>query len=494
MAVETAVPAARDIDGAPLAGAFSLRRRLLAWMAVPMLVFVLFDAWLGYRNALATTQTAYDRLLVSAAHALGDMIRLERGQLQVTMPHTALELYATDVRMDVREQPGRSPLLYRVNFLNGDFLAGDASLPAYTGLPAVNDAYASRLQFFDHRMPDGEPARFVALWQPVESAEGMRYVVVQVGEYVSYRYAIGRAILWNTLARQMALLLLLLLAMWFVATAALRPLRVLARSVEQRSPEDLKPIATASLPEEVGPLLAAFNGLLARVDGSRQRQQRFVADASHQLRTPLAVLQLHAESGLKGDVPAREALGSIADTTSRTSRVVHQLLMWNRAQSDPHEHARKEAVDLRGLMQDVAVELSPLLARQQFEFSLDAPQAEAVWRGPRWMVEEILKNLLTNAIQHSAPGAELGMRLRACDGVPAHGWELEVWDSGKGLSPHVAQRLFEPFITEGGGKGAGLGLAICRDLASALGGDLRVRNRAPGVSAVLFLPSAVEVD
>ncbi|MBF5007759.1 sensor histidine kinase [Diaphorobacter caeni] len=485
--------AARRTDGTALqdatARAFSLRRRLLIWMAVPLLVFVLFDAWLGYRNALQTTQSAYDRLLVTAAHALGDMIRLERGELQVTLPHSALELYSTDVRTDLREQPGRSPLLYRVNFLNGDFLAGDAALPAYTGLPPLNVAYASRLQFYDRDMEGGEPARFVALWQPVESAEGMRYVVVQVGEYVSYRYAIGRALLWNTLARQCALLLLLLVAMWVVATAALRPLRVLARSVEQRSPDDLQPIATAATPEEVGPLLAAFNGLLARVDGSRQRQQRFVADASHQLRTPLAVLQLHAESGLKGDVPAREALASIADTTGRTSRVVHQLLMWNRAQSGQADLVQMvESVELLGLMRDVAVEVSPLLARGQLDFSLDGPETPAPWRGERWMVEEILKNLLTNAIQHAPQRSVLGMRL----GENGQEWELEVWDSGEGLAKAVAERLFEPFITGGGGKGAGLGLAICRDLALALGGTLSVRNRTgagqTGVSAVLRLP------
>ena len=489
-----------DAPQAAAPSAFSLRRRLLIWMAVPLLVFVVFDAWLSYRTALSTTQTAYDRLLVTAAHALGDMIRLERGELQVTLPHTALELYSTDVRTDLREQPGRSPLLYRVNFLNGDFLAGDAAIPAYTGLPPVNNAYASRLQFYDGQMADGEPARFVALWQPVESAEGMRYVVVQVGEYVSYRYAISRSILWNTLARQFGLLLLLLMAMWIVATLALRPLRVLARSVEQRSPEDLKPLSAAATPEEVGPLLSAFNGLLARVDDARQRQQRFVADASHQLRTPLAVLQLHAEAGLQGDVPAPEALRSIADTTVRTSRVVHQLLMWNRAHVDSHELAHSaQAVDLHALMQEVAVELSPLLARKQLDFSLDAPQP-AVWTGQCWMVEEVLKNLLTNAIQHTPPRLALGMRLRHCTLAAQNGWELEVWDSGPGLSPEVVARLFEPFIT-GGGKGVGLGLAICRDLALALGGTLGVRNRAEpgstdagekngaqGVSATLFLP------
>jgi len=479
----------------PEHGAFGLRRRLLWWMAVPLLAFALLDAWASYRTALATSQKAFDRLLVTAAHSLGDMIRLERGQMQVSLPHAALELYAGDVRPELRGQPGRSPLMYRVGFLNGDFLAGDASLVPYAGLPPVDTAYAARLQFYD-RMVDGEPARFVALWQPVEAAEGMRYVVVQVGEFAGYRYAMGQSILWETLLRQGGLLVLLLAALWGVATAAMQPLRSLARTVAQRSPEDLHPLAVAEAPQEVQPLLQSFNGLLARVQQAQQRQQRFVADASHQLRTPLAVLQLHAESGLHGDVPAQEALHNMLATTRRTSRVVHQLLMWNRLHTDAvRQLAADEAVDLRALMQDVAVQLSPLMAQRRQDFGLDASEGAATWQGPRWMVEEILKNLLTNAMQHTPQGAGLGMRLLAQAQAGQEGWSLQVWDSGPGLAPQVQTDLFTPFMT-GNGQGVGLGLAICKDLAQACGGSLQVHNTgaegggAGGVTARLWLPAA----
>lgn len=470
---------------------FSLRQRLLWWMAVPLLAFVLLDALASYHAALATAQKAFDRLLVTAAHSLGDMMRLERGELQVSLPHAALELYAGDVRPELRAQPGRSPLMYRVGFLNGEFLAGDASLHPYADLPPVDTAYAARLQFYDSQV-DGVPARFVALWQPVESAEGMRYVVVQVGEFSAYRYAMGQSILWDTLLRQGSLLVLLLAALWAVATVALQPLRQLARTVAQRRPEDVDLLQAEDTPQEVQPLLQAFNGLLERMHRAQQRQQRFVGDASHQLRTPLAVLQLHAEAGLHGDVPPQEALRSIHATTQRTGRMVHQLLMWNRMHADAATHAQPDAaLDLHATLQAIAVELSPLLVRKQLDFGLDAPALPAWWQGAPWMVEELLKNLLTNAIEHTPERGCLGMRLQAQVQQGRAGWRLQVWDSGPGLAPAVAQALFTPFVS-GGGKGVGLGLAICRDLAQACCGDLTVANAAApetGVCASLWLPA-----
>ena len=472
---------------------FSLRRRLLWWMALPLLAFVLLDAWASYQAALATAQKAFDRLLVTAAHSLGDMIRLERGQLQVSMPHAALELYSGNSAMALHDQPGRSPLLYRVGFLNGEFLAGDEGLPAYAGLPPLDSAYASRLQFYDGSL-HGMPTRFVALWQPVESAEGMRYVVVQVGEYSAYRYALGRSILWETLVRQGGLLVLLLIALWIVATMAMRPMRRLAQTVAERSPEDLRLLQIAPAPQELHPLLHAFNGLLTRMHAAQVRQQRFVADASHQLRTPLAVLQLHAEAGLQGDVPMRDALQSIHATTRRTSRAVHQLLMWNRVHTDGASACSTGAViDIRGVMQEVAVELSPLMAQQRVDFEMQTPPMPANWSGAPWMLEEILKNLLTNAVQHTPMHGHMGMQLYASDRAGQKGWEIRVWNSGQGLASQVAAAMFTPFVT-GGGQGVGLGLAICRDLALACGGTLHVANAPadahyPGVWATLWLPA-----
>lgn len=465
----------------------SMRQRLLVWMAIPLLALVLVNAWASYRSALHTAQTAYDRLLVTAAHALGDLIWLDDGELQVTLPHAALEMYA-DALPDSAAAAERSPLIYRVSFLDGSFLAGEAAIPPYQGLPAFDNGHAARLKLYDAEL-HGQPMRMAALWQPVESAQGLQYVVVQVGEYAAHRYAIGRQILWQNLWQQSALLILVLLTLWIGSTMVLGPLRQLARLLEQRKADDITPLPEHHTPREMQPMVQAFNGLIARIGLARQQQQRFVADASHQMRTPLAVLQLHAEAGLKGDIPAPEALQDIARTTQRTTRLIHQLLMWNRAQQTQHTAA--DTVDLCALLQEVAVEQSPLLAQKGLDFTLDAQPV--TWYGEAWMLQEIVMNLLRNAITHTPAQGTLGIRLSQQEKAV----EICVWDSGPGLSTQMQQELFTPFVSESQ-QGVGLGLTISRDLAQACGGSLLIRNRVvqgkvAGVDALLCLPHTTQV-
>jgi two-component system, OmpR family, sensor histidine kinase TctE len=460
----------------------SIRQRVLIWTATPLLLLGVVNAWASYRAALETAHTAYDRLLVTAVHALGDMIWLENGKLQVSMPHSALELYGNEVPESARTTPERSPLLYRVSFLNGTILAGDRTIPVIT-TPAPANSHA-RLMLYDETLHQ-QTMRMAALWQPVESAEGLQYVVVQVGEYADYRYAIGRSILRQTLGHQALLLTVVLLVLWLALSVGLRPVRQLADMLDRRQAGDAKPLHMAQPPHEIIPLLHAFNGLLQRMQRTQALQQRFVADASHQLRTPLTVLQLHAEAGLHGDISMPDALQAITHTTQRTSRVVHQLLMWNRAQQTP-AHLATEC-NLREVMQEVALEQSPLLARKELDFTLEAPPT--CWQGHAWMVQEVLMNLLSNAIRHTPQGGALGLRLEQHAGQIA----LTVWDSGPGLSLQMQQDLFTPFVSEGC-HGVGLGLAISRDLAQACGGRLEVNNRAPahqpqGLQATLWLTS-----
>lgn len=462
----------------------SIRQRVLLWAAAPLLLLALLNTWASYRAALETAHTAYDRLLITAAHALGDMIWLENGSLQVTLPHAALELYANEAPHSARTMPERSPLLYRVSFLNGNFLAGDAAIPAlHTAAPSAQGGTA-RLQLYDLQL-NHQPMRMAALWQPVESAEGLQYVVVQVGEYADYRYAIGRGILQQTLWHQGVLLALVLLVLGLAISVGLRPVRQLAHTLNHRQAQDSQPIHMTQPPAEIIPLLSAFNALLQRMQQTQVLQQRFIADASHQLRTPLTVLQLHTEAGLHGDIPMQDALHAIAHTTQRTSRVVHQLLMWNRAQqSSGHP---EQAFDLRDVLKDVALEQSPLLARKHLDFTLDAQPTD--WFGPAWMVQEVVMNLLNNAIRHTPDGGALGMEL-ARSGPTL---QVTVWDSGPGLSPQMQQDLFTPFVSEGS-HGVGLGLTISQDLARACGGRLTLTNRMQngkvlGLQATLYLPA-----
>lgn len=493
-------PAAQPVPDAPgparaagpqRRGGRSVRQRLLLWLSLPLVLFVLVDAWASYRAALDTAQRAFDRLLLTSAHALADLIRLERGELQITLPHAALELYDGGTDLAGRgDEVTRSRMVYRVSYLNGEYLAGERAVAPYEGLAQKHPRYGVRLALYGTQLA-GEPLRMAALWQPVETHEGLRYVVVQVGEPSAYRDHIARDILWQTLARQAVLLAALLVLVWCVATVALRPLRVFARRLEGRAANDLEPIAVVpQTPQELLPVVGAFNGLLQRAGDAQALQQRFVADASHQLRTPLAVLQLHAHAGLHGEVPAREALEQVAATTQRTSRVVQQLLTWNRARAGvPADQI--DAVDLCTLLEDVAVELSPLLAARHQDFQLDA--APCPWTGPAWMVREIVTNLLHNALSYTPEGGALGVKLVCGDGV-AGGIGITVHDDGPGLSPQMQGDLFVPFVTgDARGRGAGLGLAICKELALACGGQLEVANRVVlgrvrGLDATLWLP------
>jgi two-component system sensor histidine kinase TctE len=465
----------------------SLRRRLLLWLSLPIAVFIAVDAYASYRAALATAELAFDRLLVTSAHALGDLIRLERGELQVSLPHAALELYDGAVALDGAAATTRSRMVYRVGFLNGDYLAGEPDVPPYAaGIAPVHPRYGARLALYDTQL-HAQQLRMAALWLPVEAHEGLRYVLIQVGEPSAYRDSLARSILWQTLQRQLVLLGLLLGLVWIVATVALQPLRAFARRLDQRSASELTPLRSPHAPQELAPVVHAFNGLLQRVGEAQAQQQRLIADASHQLRTPLATLQLHAHAGLGGAMPPREALERIAATTERTGRMVHQLLAWSRARAPQAEtQAVQDQADLRELLEEVAVELSPLLARRHQDFQLDAPSCR--WQGPVWMVQEIVANLLHNALTYTPEGGSIAVELAL---APAH-IVLRVLDDGPGLPAPLQSAPFQPFVRSSG-AGAGLGLAICQDLARGCGGELVVVNRpaaagSGGVEARLTLP------
>lgn len=453
----------------------SLRRRLMLWLAVPLMVFMALDAYTSYRATLRISQMAFDRLLVTSAHALADLIRLERGELQITLPHAALEIYDSSASGD---SGTRSRMVYRVGYLDGRYLAGDEGLAPYQGRPAIHPLYRAMIDLYDTSQ-GSEAMRMAALLQPVETFEGMRLLIVQVGEPSAYRDRLARDILWQTLSRQAALLATLLVLVWAMATWAQRPLGAFARRLERRRADDLEPLQDPMALRELQPVVVAFNGLLGRLSDARAQQRRFVADASHQLRTPLSVLQLQADAGLRGDIPQQEALTAIAATSRRATRLAEQLLSLARAQqSASWALAPAQAFDLGELVSEVAIELSPLIARKHLAFELDA-QALSI-QGQRWMVREIVANLLRNAIEFTPDRGRLGVRIEASGEAGAR---LTVWDTGPGMSPAMQAMAFTPFAREPSTRpssGAGLGLAICSDLARAIGGELTLGNRQEG--------------
>lgn len=450
------------------ASGISIRTRLLMWLSFPLIIFLAIDAWANYRAALGAAQLAYDRLLVTSAHAIADLIRLERGKLVISLPHAALEIYGDPAALETDGQETHGRMHYRVGFVDGTYLAGDAELPVFTGRPVSHSVYHSMIELYDMRT-GLEPMRGAALLQPVESFDGARLVVVQVAESARSRNALGRKILEDTLMRQAALLGVVLALIWLVGTLALKPLDLLARRLEKREASDLTPLPFDMPPAELKPLVDGFNGLLVRLSLAQDQQRRFVADASHQLRTPLTVLKLQADAGLRGDIAPMDALASVANTTQRATRLADQLLSLAKAQATHGEKA--DTFDLRELASEVAVELSPLIAARFLDFHFECDPCELV--SHRWMVREIMSNLLKNAIEFTPVRGSLGMRVEM---QPAK--TLLVWDTGPGLSPAMAELVFKPFATDRPSRGAGLGLAVCHDLALASGATLELKNRA----------------
>ncbi len=464
----------------------SLRTRLLLGILLPMLVFLGLGTWGQYRNALASAQTAFDRQLVSAAHAIGDTLRLEGQHLSVSVPYAVLELHAPE--------PGA--LFHRVTGLQGELLAGDESLPRYRGPVPSAAGYTGLVGLYDDAVR-GTPVRVAVVYQPVEGHERTGVVPVQVAEPLSNRQTMARALLGQTLAIQLALLLAVGAVTVMVVNQTLRPMRRLQRELDQRAGNALAPLPEAEARGELLPVVRALNALMARTSELLGQQQRFVADAAHQLRTPLAVLRTQLQSGLAGDVAAPELMREMQGTVQRATALAQQMLSLARVQQLRCQDTA-EPCALGAVTRDAALELSPLIAERDLAFALDIDGGCDLHAALHpWLAGELIRNLVHNAIRHSPRGAELGVQVAAA--ADGHSVSWVVWDHGQGVPAQQRERVFEPFasaassgasagaagrtvsaLSDGQAPGSGLGLSICRAIVQSCGGRIELADHQPG--------------
>ena len=299
-----------------------------------------------------------------------------------------------------------------------------------------------------------------------------------------------------------------------VVQRATRPVRALSASLRARPEGDLTPITAPGLPRELHPLVEATNQVMARLHLLLEHQKRFVRDASHQLRTPLAVLKVQVQSALRGDVGAHQALQEINHTVERATLLANQMLALAKVEQ-LRQQSDAQVLDLSDIVRAVALDLSPLIAQKNLDFEIHT--VSTLVRAHDWMLRELSRNLLHNAIKHGATGSHLEIRLAAGSGHAV----LTVSDDGPGISSELRGRLYQPFSTglghgpaapvpgaqpdsasaentlarDDGRTGSGLGLMICREIAVALGGDIRLENRerqgrVVGLDATVRLPLA----
>lgn len=456
----------------------SVRAYLLAWIITPIAIFIVLDTFSLYRSTLDSVNTAYDRMLIASAHSIGDLLRIENNRLQFSLPHAALEIYEAD---------DSSRMIYRINGLDGEFLSGDAALPKYAGPTQNHAAYPALVHIYEDKYGN-EPIRVAALLQPVTSNDAKGSALIQVAETIANREKLAQKIFWETLIRQGLLLAVVTLVTMLVVSHALRPLEALRTQLDHRQADDLSPLAAPSAPKELQPVVGALNQLMTRLQRLLDHQQRFVADASHQLRTPLAVLKTQLQSGLRGDAPAELVLKEMTGTVNRATDLANQLLSLAKVEQ-LRGRGVQETCDLAMLARETAVDLSPLIAEKNLDFELDAEKAQVM--GHPWMIGELISNLLHNAIRHTPHDSKLGVKIERVD----QSITMRVWDSGPGLPDELQQRIFEPFATGYTSKEGGLGLTICNEIADSMGARIVLENRiedgaVAGLNAlVLFCPT-----
>ncbi len=446
----------------------SLRRRLLLGILLPVVALLAFNTYSAHQQTLDAVNTAYDRTLLASAKSIGELLQIEgfdeNATIKPNLPYAALEAFEAD---------NQSQLYYRVGNLKGNTVSGFDDLPRWTGRIPDRGLYAALVDFYDDQY-QGRPVRVAVLLQPVASQNGRGMAVIQVAETLELRQSLAQRLLQATLIRQAVLIAVIAGVVVWVVQGATRPVRRISRELQDRSEGQLTPIEASDAPRELLPLLDATNQVMARLAYLLEHQKRFVRDTAHQLRTPLAVLKTQVQSALRGDVPATQALREIEGTVQRATTLANQMLSLAKVEQ-LRQQADAQVVDWACVLREVALDLSPLIADKDLDFSIATEPAPV--QAHDWMLRELSRNLLHNAIAYTPCGQRLNVSLRR-SGPHA---QLTVADSGPGINDAFRPYLFQPFSRARApgthSSGSGLGLAICHEIVAALGGHLTLDNR-----------------
>ncbi|OYV01550.1 MAG: sensor histidine kinase [Burkholderiales bacterium PBB5] len=458
----------------------SMRSQLLLGILLPVGLLVALNTLSLYRQARQAADTAYDRTLLASAKTIGELLDVagsrDAPRLVAAVPYSALEAFEAD---------NRSRIYFKVTGFQGEMVSGFDELPSWHGQLPVRGTYAALVDFYDDQVR-GQPVRVAVLVQPVSGQAGMGQAVIQVAETLELRDTLARQILLDTLWRQAALLAVIVAVVVVVVQRATRPVRAASAAITARQADDLSPIELPAAPRELMPLIQATNTAMARLAQLVSHQRRFVRDASHQLRTPLAVLTTQVQSARRGDVDPAQALAEINTTVDRATELANQMLALAKVEQ-LRQQGDAPVLDWADTVHAVALDLAPLIAERGLDFDLEA--TPALVRGHAWALRELCRNLLHNAVKQSPDGGRLLVQLQR-DGPQAL---LRITDSGPGIAPALRERLFQPFAAGGNRGGAGLGLAICADIVATLGGQLRLDNLADAAGHTAGLVASVRL-
>ena len=445
----------------------SLRKRLLVRLWVPLAALLMVGAMLSFGLTWYFGNLVHDRWLLDSAMTLATQLRIDTGRVSLELPQSAVEMFEWDSLDRIYEE---------VNAPSGRRLFGNATFPVIPRTLTPNDPY------YYNGTINGADVRIVAISVP-SPVDPSKSVTIQVAETKKKRQILVWEIVLFVVPLQAVVLLLAGALVWFAVTSSLAGLDELAARIERYQPEGPIPLEDVrDAPSEVRPLVIAINGLIGKMAEARGIQQRFIANAAHQLRTPLAALQLQTERALREGDPTRhsQALAHALAAVTRMRHLTQQLLTLTRSDSSSSTVLPKTNLDLAELAREELERWADAALERKVDLGYDGPESGAPIHGNRELLRELIGNLVDNAIRYGREGGVVTL------GVRVNPIALSVEDDGPGIAAPERERVLEPFYRSAQSRsdGCGLGLAIANEISLRHGARLRIMEHMPSGTRV----------
>ncbi|NBU18712.1 MAG: sensor histidine kinase [Betaproteobacteria bacterium] len=459
---------------------FQLRRKslfgqILDWMLTPLLLLLPLSVMLSWVVAESIAGRPFDRGLEHNVKALVQLIKTDRQHLLFNLPSPAREILRAD-DTDI--------IYYQVIGAHGELVSGDGDFP----MPPEDDKSSlGEMHLRDDKM-HGVNIRVAYEWVKVDLPNA-KPVLVQVGETLEKRSVLATEIIKGVLLPQLVVLPLVVLLVWLALGHGIEPLNALGERIRQRKPDDMSPLEGHYVPKEIAPLVASFNDLLTRLKDSIATQKRFLADAAHQLKTPLAGLRMQADLAQREGSNTQElkkSLQLIGRASIRATHTVNQLLSLARAESGNASIAHSPC-NIVEIAQSVIQDSLPHALERHIDLGYEGVGADS--RGVRilgnaTLLKELVRNLVDNAMSYTPSNAQTPgvITVRVLSDTAAKVVALQVEDSGPGIPATEREQIFQPFYRVLGTEvdGSGLGLAIVMEVAQLHGATVNVQDASPG--------------
>ncbi|CAB1370410.1 sensor histidine kinase [Denitratisoma oestradiolicum] len=455
----------------------SLLGEILLWILTLLMLLWAISVVMTYQVADSLANQPYDEQLATEVRGLSRLVSVNQGRVTANFPGPAREILRAD---------SKDRVYFQILGPDGHLVAGDKDLPTVDA-PDVTDGTV--VLFRDDAILDDEVR---VAYSFLSLIPDQAPVLVQVAETRKKRLGLAASIVSGVIVPQFVIVPLAVLLVYLGLTHGITPLQRLQQELHSRLPSDLAPISVKGIPMEIRPILEALNDVMARLDDNLKVQRRFIADAAHQLKTPLTGLRTQTELAL-GETTSeamRRGLRQVDLSAENLTHLIQQLLSLARAEASSSAEADFAPVDLNELVRVVAQEWADRALERRIDLGFESPGLPLWVRGNPFLLHEMFTNLIDNAIKYTPPGGLVTVRTsgdhEAC--------RIEIEDSGIGIPEEDRQRVFERFYRALGTEtdGSGLGLSIVKEVCELHRGSIAIDNPMGGKGTLVrvSLPAA----